>query len=75
MKKILKFILILIVMFIAYLYYSYNNFKSDILITETKIIEIKSGETIKNLSEKLNINSYFLKKYIKDTNSNFKLLV
>lgn len=74
MGKILKLILIFLIIFIAYFYYSYNNFKSDILITDTKIIEIKSGETIKDLSEKLDINSYFLKKYIEDTNSNFKLL-
>jgi len=74
MGKILKLILIFLIIFITYFYYSYNNFKSDILITDTKIIEIKSGETIKDLSEKLDINSYFLKKYIEDTNSNFKLL-
>jgi len=74
MGKILKLILIFLIIFIAYFYYSYNNFKSDILIPDTKIIEIKSGETIKDLSEKLDINSYFLKKYIEDTNSNFKLL-
>ena len=74
MKKILQIIPFLIVISMSYFYYSYSNFKNDILITENKIIEIKSGETIENLAEKLDISEYFLKKYIKD-NTEFKLLI
>ena len=74
MKKILQIIPLLIIIAIFYFYYSYSNFKNDILFTENIIIEIKSGETIENLAEKLDISEYFLKKYIKD-NTEFKLLV
>jgi cell division protein YceG involved in septum cleavage len=72
MKKILKFILLFIIISLAYIYYLYSNIKSDILITETTVIEIKSGETIKDLAEKLDINYYLLRKYLK--NKDFKLL-
>jgi len=48
------------------IYNNYSNFKTEKLIQETKIIEIKSGETIKDLSEKLNLNYYFLKQYLSD---------
>ena len=74
MKKILQIIPFLIVISMSYFYYSYSNFKNDILITENRIIEIKNGETIENLAEKLDISEYFLKKYIKD-NTEFKLLI
>ncbi|MDQ7008980.1 MAG: endolytic transglycosylase MltG [Candidatus Gracilibacteria bacterium] len=58
------------------IYNNYSNFKTEKLITKNKIIEIKSGETIKDFSEKLNINYYFIKKYLSDNNkSDFGLLV
>jgi len=72
MKKVLKIFTILIIIWIFYITYSYNNFKNNILIKENKIIEINAGETIKDLARKLDINYYFLRQYLK--NKNFKLL-
>ncbi len=72
MKKFLQIITLLIIVSISYTYYSYSNFKTDILITKNQTIEIKSDETIKDLANKLDINYYFLKQYLK--NKDFKLL-
>lgn len=55
-------------------YYQYSSFKTEKLITEDKIIEIKSWETIKDFSEKLDINYYFIKKYLSDNDKELILL-
>ena len=74
MKKIISLISILAILTISYFYYSYNSFNSDILINDNKIIEIKNGENLKNLAKKLNLNYYFLDKYIEYNKKDFKLL-
>jgi len=72
MKKLLKIILITFIILISYIYISYSNFKSEILVKENKVIDIKKWENLKNLSNKLDINYYYLKNYLK--NKDFKLL-
>ncbi len=72
-KKILLIIVVFILLFISYKIISYWNFKTDILITENKVIQINPGYTHKDLAKTLDINYYFLKKYLK--NKDFKLLV
>ena len=70
--RLIKLLIWLAVIFWVIIYYNYSNFKSDILIEETKMIEIKDKETSKDLSKKLDINYYFLRQYLK--NKDFKLL-
>lgn len=64
MKKILKITIILVILMILYFSYSYYNFKNNILVTENKIINIKTWYTTKDLAKELDINYYFLKNYI-----------
>jgi UPF0755 protein len=80
-KNTSKVIIILIIFLISYYHISYNNFKNDILINENKIIEIKSGYTLKDVAKSLDLNQYFFKKYILKNKKelilkkwNFKLL-
>ncbi len=75
MKNIARLLSVLIIIIISYLFYSYHNFKNDILIDAKKIIDIKPWNTVKDLANKLDINYYFLKHYIKNNKENFKLLV
>jgi len=74
MKNIFKIILTLIIFAVIYFSYWYSNFKKEVLINENKIISIKSWYTIKDLSNELDLNNYFLKKYIKNNKKDFNLL-
>jgi len=74
MKNIIKTLLILIITLIAYFYYSYNNFTNKTIVFDEKTIEIKKWETLNNLASQLDINKYFLKKYLENNDSDFKLL-
>jgi UPF0755 protein len=75
-KKItyIKAIIIIIFLILWITYKSYLNFKSDILNKQEKIISIKSWENIKSLAQKLDINSDFLKTYLKYNENDFKLI-
>jgi cell division protein YceG involved in septum cleavage len=64
--RLIKLIIWIVLLLSVIFYYKYTTFKTDILVVENKIIEIKSGETEKDLAKKLNINYYFLKQYLKD---------
>jgi len=70
--RLFKLIIWIIIILGIIIYNNYSNFKTDILVKENKIIEIKSWETVKDLSKKLDINYYFLKEYLSD--KNFELL-
>ncbi len=70
--RLTKLAIWIVIVFWIIVYSNYSNFKSDILIKENKIIEIKAWETIKHLAEQLDINYYFLRKYLK--NKDFNLL-
>ena len=72
--RLFKLIVWIAIIWGIIIYNKYQNFKSDILVKENKIIEIKSGETISDLATKLDINKNFLKYYLKNNNKNFKLL-
>ncbi len=67
----LFFILILIWIFT---YKDYSNFKTDILVTEEVIIEIKEWELPLDISSKLWINKRYLKIYLKNNNPDYELL-
>lgn len=73
MKNFLKIITLISILLISYTFYLYSSFKKDILIEKTTIIDIKSWETIKDLAWKLDLNYYFLKKYL-ENNKDFELL-
>jgi len=70
--RLTKLIIWVIIIWLIIIYNNYSNFKTDILVKENKIIEIKSWETVKDLSKKLDINYYFLKEYLSD--KKFELL-
>ena len=72
--RLFKLIVWIAIIWGIIIYNKYQNFKSDILVKENKIIEIKSGETISDLATKLDINKNFFKYYLKNNNKNFKLL-
>ena len=72
MKKILKIIVTLIIILSLYFIYSYNSFKNRVISKTEKIVIINKWDNLKNLAEKLDINYYFLKQYLKD--KDFKLL-
>ena len=72
--RLFKLIIWIIVIWWIIIYNKYSNFKTEILVKEPKIIEIKSGETTKDLAKKLNINYYFLKQYLSDTDKKLNLL-
>ncbi len=74
MKNIIKYIAIIIIITIVYTNYSYKKFGEKELIKENKIIHIQKWENIKDLASKLDLNHYFLKKYIKNNKKDFILL-
>lgn len=64
--------IILIILFLTY--NSYNNFKEEILVSQKTFIEINSWDNYYYIAEKLNINSRFLKTYIKNNNPDYNLM-
>ena len=72
--RIIKLLIWIIIIWSIFLYKSYYDFKTDILIEKETVIEIKSWDTIDDLSDKLNINKYYLKIYINKNKNDFKLL-
>jgi UPF0755 protein len=69
-----KIIIWIFIILIIIVYISYSNFKKKSLIEESKIITLKSWDTLENLWEILNLNKYFLKYYIKNEQKDFELL-
>jgi len=72
--KILLIITIISISIFWYIYKWYYDFSNKPIIEQSKIIKIKSWDTIYNLSEKLNINNTYLKYYIKNNNPDFELI-
>jgi UPF0755 protein len=64
--RLFKLIIWIAVIWWIIIYNNYSNFKTKTLITENKIIEIKSWENLKDLAKKINVNYYFLKQYTSD---------
>nr|MDD3720444.1 endolytic transglycosylase MltG [Candidatus Gracilibacteria bacterium] len=62
MKKVFLLIILIIP---TYFFISYQSFKSAIVTSTENIIEIKKGDTYRSLADKLNINSNYLKIYLK----------
>ena len=74
---LIKIILIsLLIIFFLWIFIknSYNNFKTNPLIKDELIIEIKKWYSINDLANELKINNRFLKLYIKKNIPNFKLI-
>ena len=66
-------IFVLIIFLISLIELNYSNFKKTNFIKNDIILEMKPSYTLKKLSKTLDINYFFLKKYIKKHNSNFEL--
>lgn len=62
MKKVFLLIILIIP---TYFFISYQSFKSAIVTSTENIIEIKKWDTYRSLADKLNINSNYLKIYLK----------
>ena len=71
--RLFKLIIWIAIIWWIIIYNNYSNFKTDILVKESIIIDIKDKETSKDLAEKLNINYYFLRQYLKNK-EDFNLL-
>jgi len=64
--RLTKLIIWIAVIWGIVVYNNYSDFKTEVLIKESQIIEIKDKETTKDFAKKLNINYYFLRQYLKD---------
>ena len=64
--RLFKLLIWVAIIWIILIYNNYLNFKTDVLIEKDIKIEIKAWDNIKDLSNKLNINYYFLKYYLKN---------
>lgn len=60
-----KLILLIILLVPIYLIYSYNSFKNTILTVEEQTLEIKKWDTYRSLAQKLDLNTNYLKVYLK----------
>lgn len=74
MKKIIKLIIWLLLIFIAILYYSYSSFKEEIFVKEDKYITIDKDETFWSLQSKIEwLNSLYFKIYLRNNPPSFIL--
>ncbi|MFA5917008.1 MAG: endolytic transglycosylase MltG [Candidatus Gracilibacteria bacterium] len=60
-----KLILLIIILVPIYFVYSYNSFKNTILTPKEQVLEIKKGDSYYSLASKFDLNSYYLKVYLK----------
>lgn len=72
--RIIKLLIWITIISFIFIYKWYMDFKTDILNEKEIVIEIKSWDTINELSEKLNINSNYLKFYLNKNNNEFELI-
>lgn len=72
---IVKLGFLLWILYIWFFYYTYNSFKSEPLIVETKRITIEKWDNIYDVWEEIWLNKLFLKIYLKYNKKDFELLV
>lgn len=72
--RTIKLLIWITIISFIFIYKWYMDFKTDILNEKEIVIEIKSWDTINELSEKLNINPNYLKFYLNKNNNEFELI-
>ena len=64
----------MLVLVLVWVFYSkQKSFPEQTIITKDSILEIKSWETLKTLSQELDINYFFLKRYVEEKYPDFEL--
>lgn len=74
MSKLIKYIIVLIIVVWIYVYISYSNFKTGILVKKEIVVEVEKWDTVEKISEKLDINKNYLKIYLKYNKPDFELI-
>ena len=73
MKKFIIAFLLTTIIIASVVYIKYLKFQDDIIIKYKTTLKIESRDNLKTLSEKINLNHYFLKNYINKNFPDFKL--
>ncbi|MDD3144962.1 MAG: endolytic transglycosylase MltG [Candidatus Gracilibacteria bacterium] len=74
--RIVKLFFWIIILVFIYIYYSYSSFQSKIIVNNDLILEVKAGDTFKNLGKKIDeLNNMYYNYYIKNHKPDFELQV
>ena len=73
--RIMKLIIWIVIIFLWIKYIGYSNFTTKILVEEKQNIIIEKWDNFDEISQKLNINSSYLKFYLKFNNPEYSLKV
>ncbi|MDD3646177.1 MAG: endolytic transglycosylase MltG [Candidatus Gracilibacteria bacterium] len=74
--KIFLILLFIVVFFVITFYYKYQSFKTDVLVEDTQIISIKSGDTFNSISEKIDgVSGFWFDLYLNFNTPDYELQV
>ncbi len=72
--SMIKITLVIFALLWFFVHKGYSDFKEKIFIKEEKIIEVKEWEKIEDIANNFNINTNYLRIYLKYNNPEFKLI-
>ncbi|MDD2907500.1 MAG: endolytic transglycosylase MltG [Candidatus Gracilibacteria bacterium] len=74
--RLFKLLIWIFIILIIYIYFGYSSFQNKIIVENDLILEVKTGDTFKNLGEKIEeLNNMYYSYYIKNNKPDFELQI